>query len=35
MRVVLINGHQRYEGFAEGRMNQTISDAAERLNGGA
>lgn len=30
MRVLLINGHQRYEGFAEGRLNQTIVDAAER-----
>lgn len=25
--VFLINGHQRYEGFAEGRLNQTIFDA--------
>ena len=30
MRVLLINGHQRYEGFAEGRLNQTIVDAAGR-----
>ncbi len=29
MRVLLVNGHQRYEGFAEGRLNQTIADAAE------
>ena len=29
MRVLLINGHQRYPGFAEGKLNQTIADAAE------
>jgi len=30
MKVLLINGHQRYEGFAEGRLNQTLFDAAEK-----
>jgi len=27
MNVFLINGHQRYEGFAEGKLNQTIFEA--------
>ncbi len=27
MKVFQINGHQRYEGFAEGKLNQTIFDA--------
>ena len=32
MKVLLINGHQRYEGFAEGKLNQTCVDiAAEQL----
>ncbi|MCP4606144.1 MAG: NAD(P)H-dependent oxidoreductase [Proteobacteria bacterium] len=26
MKVLMINGHQRYEGFAEGKLNQTIVD---------
>ena len=26
MKVLLINGHQRYEGFAEGKLNQAILD---------
>jgi modulator of drug activity B len=30
MNVLLINGHQRYEGFAEGKLNRTIVDAAEK-----
>ena len=30
MKVLLINGHQRYEGFAEGKLNQTIIDATEK-----
>ena len=30
MKVFLINGHQRYEGFAEGKLNQTIIDATEK-----
>ncbi len=30
MKVFLINGHQCYKGFAEGRLNQTIFNAAEK-----
>ena len=30
MNLLLINGHQRYEGFAEGKLNQTMADAAEK-----
>jgi modulator of drug activity B len=30
VKVLLINGHQRYEGFAEGKLNQTILDATEK-----
>lgn len=30
-KVLLINGHQRYEGFAEGRLNQTLIDTAQDL----
>lgn len=30
MKVLLINGHQRYEGFAEGKLNQTLIDATEK-----
>ena len=30
MKVLLINGHQRYEGFAEGKLNRTIIDATEK-----
>jgi len=26
---LLINGHQRYEGFAEGKLNRTLTEAAE------
>lgn len=32
-KVLLINGHQRYEGFAEGKLNHTLADkATEMLN---
>ncbi len=30
MNVLMINGHQRYEGFAEGKLNKTIIEAAEK-----
>ncbi len=30
-KVLLINAHQRYEGFAEGKLNQTLIDAAKDL----
>ncbi len=30
MKVLLINGHQRYKGFAEGRLNQTIIEATQK-----
>ncbi len=30
MKILLINGHQRYEGFAEGRLNQTILETTEK-----
>mgnify|MGYP002725730083 CR=1 FL=1 len=30
MKVLLINGHQRWEGFAEGRLNQTIIDETQK-----
>ena len=30
MNVFLINGHQRWEGFAEGKLNQTIIDATQK-----
>jgi len=30
MKVLLINGHQRWEGFAEGKLNQTIIDATQK-----
>ncbi|MDM8562432.1 NAD(P)H-dependent oxidoreductase [Candidatus Marithioploca araucensis] len=30
-RALLINAHQRYEGFAEGKLNQTLIDAAKDL----
>ncbi len=30
MNVLLINGHQRYEGFAEGKLNRTLMEAAEK-----
>ena len=29
MNVLLINGHQRWEGFAEGKLNQTIIDETQ------
>jgi len=29
--VLLINAHQRYEGFAEGKLNQTLLDTAEEV----
>jgi modulator of drug activity B len=28
--VLLINAHQRYEGFAEGKLNQTLTDTASK-----
>ncbi|MCP4580059.1 MAG: NAD(P)H-dependent oxidoreductase [candidate division Zixibacteria bacterium] len=31
---LLINAHQRYEGFAEGKLNQTLIDAAKDLLSG-
>ncbi len=33
-KVLLINAHQRYEGFAEGKLNQTLIDAAKDLLSG-
>ncbi len=30
MKVLLINGHQRYEGFAEGKLNRTLVEAAKK-----
>ncbi len=30
MNVLLINGHQRYEGFAEGKLNQSLIDVAAK-----
>ena len=30
-KVLLINGHQRYEGFAEGKLNKTLIDTAKEL----
>jgi len=30
MNVLLINGHQSWEGFAEGRLNQTIIDETQK-----
>lgn len=33
-KVLLINAHQRYEGFAEGKLNQTLIDAAKDMLGG-
>jgi modulator of drug activity B len=30
MNVLLINGHQRYEGFAEGKLNHSLMDAAQQ-----
>ena len=33
-KVLLINAHQRYEGFAEGRLNQTLLDIAKDLLSG-
>ncbi len=30
-KVLLINAHQRYEGFADGKLNQTLVDAAKEL----
>lgn len=30
MKILLINGHQRYEGFADGKLNRTIIDATEK-----
>ena len=31
MKVLLINAHQRYEGFAEGKLNQTMLDAMKKF----
>jgi len=33
-KILLINAHQRYEGFAEGKLNQTLVDAAKDLLSG-
>jgi len=33
-KVLLINAHQRYEGFAEGKLNQTLLDTAKDLLSG-
>ncbi len=34
MKILLINGHQRYEGFAEGKLNRSIAEAAvKQLSG--
>ena len=33
-KALLINGHQRYDGFAEGRLNQTLIDTANDLLSG-
>lgn len=33
-KVLLINAHQRYEGFAEGKLNQTLIDAVKDLLSG-
>ena len=30
MKVLLINGHQRYEGFAEGKLNRTVFEATAK-----
>ncbi len=30
MNILIINAHQRYEGFAEGKLNQTLVDAAAK-----
>lgn len=30
MNILVINAHQRYEGFAEGRLNQTLVDTAQK-----
>jgi len=30
MNILVINAHQRWEGFAEGKLNQTLVDAAEK-----
>ena len=30
----MINAHQRYEGFADGKLNQTLIDAAKDLLSG-
>ncbi|MCP4719816.1 MAG: NAD(P)H-dependent oxidoreductase [Desulfobacteraceae bacterium] len=30
MNILLINGHQRWEGFAEGKLNQTIIDETQK-----
>ena len=31
--ILLLNGHQRYEGFADGKLNQTLIDTAKDLLG--
>ncbi|MCP4700978.1 MAG: NAD(P)H-dependent oxidoreductase, partial [Gammaproteobacteria bacterium] len=33
-KVLLINAHQRYQGFAEGKLNQTLLDAAKNFLSG-
>ena len=30
-KILLINGHQRYAGFAEGKLNQTLIEAANNI----
>ena len=30
-KVLIINAHQKYEGFAEGKLNQTLTDAAKEI----
>ena len=30
-KVLLINGHQRYEGFAEGKLSKTLTDKAAEM----
>ena len=30
-KVLIINAHQRYEGFAEGKLNQTLCDTASQM----
>ncbi len=34
-KVLIINGHQRYEGFAEGKLNRALADRAAEVLGAA